>query len=621
MITTCRVLLFTILLCASALAQYRTEEWTLRSGWNAIYLGVDPGETSLGLLLAGDLDIDEVWEWSPRDLDPTIDPSNPPSGSNATDEWRVWRRGNALNSTFTTFKPHKAYLIHTTGTTERRFTLKGAVLLPKVSWRIDGLNLVGFPVSESAPQQLTNYLNGSGIVDGNTTVYRYLPGDLGDSNPALIPTPFVQAKRGEAFWVRSNRYSDFYGPVSVDIALDTGLHFGSSGSLKRLVLRNRTDEAVTVTLAPEAAEAAPGESAALPEPTLLTRDRNDAGSYTYTSLGAGKVIEIPARDSVGISLSVDRAAMTGNPGDQYEGLLRVTDDAGLTEIYVPVSAEQASLAGLWVGEARISKVQNQLQRFQRDEDGNYEYHVVEDEAGKEHVQHLPVYKLDAEGNEILDGAGNPIPDHDFGLNNTAQEFALRIIVHVDDDANATLLSQVYAGVIGEEASEGEGNKVESKLVQGLTSAESLLLEKHLSTAVRLSCAHLPTRKAVVAKDGASLAPGSSVSFALTIEENHPSNPFLHTYHPDHDNKDASFKAFDAGKGIESFKIERAITLSVNAAASPEDGPQWGTSLLTGTFLETVTGIHKKPIAAEGHFALGKVSDIAVLQTPAPPTPH
>jgi hypothetical protein len=110
----------------------------------------------------------------------------------------------------------------------------------------------------------------------------------------------------------------------------------------------------------------------------------------------------------------------------------------------------------------------------------------------------------------------------------------------------------------------------------------------------------------------SLAPSASLTTTVSLGANHPSNPFLHTYHPDHDNKDARFEN-PALAGTESHTVNRAITLALNAAAGPGDGPEWGTSLLSGTFSETVTGIHKKPIAATGIFAIGKVSDIAVLQ--------
>lgn len=573
------------------MAQYRTESWDLVPGWNAIYLNIDPGDDPLEIALAGDLDITEVWQWRPGGLDPSLDPAL--TTSTGADEWKVWRRDDLANSTFNIFSPHAAYAILTTSA--QTFTLKGKVIVPRVRWRTDGSNLVGFPIN--GQKQLSDYLTGSGIVGSNTEVYRYVGGDMSENNPALAPANLIQAKRGEAFWIRSHKFSDFYGPVSVDIALDSGLDFGAGGSLKRLVIRNRTDDAISVAVSPIASEAAPGESTAPTAPTLLTRERDaTSGLFNYSPFGAGTNLTIPPRDSVGLSLSVDRSVMPGAPGAQFAGLLRVTDGGGLTDIYLPVTAEKASLAGLWVGEARISRVQNQLQRFQRDEDGDY----LVDGNGK----YVPEYERDGNGDLVLDGGGSPIPVGDQDLNATAQEFKLRLILHVNAAGTATLLSRAYAGIISDD---GAGTTL-----TGIATEESFLHASHLATAVRLSTSHLPTD--FVQEMSGSLAPSASLTTTVSLGANHPSNPFLHIYHPDHDNKDARFEN-PALAGTESHAVNRAITLALNAAAGPGDGPEWGTSLLSGTFSETVTGIHKKPIAATGIFAIGKVSDIAVLQTP------
>lgn len=591
----CRLLVAWVLLSASAFAQYRTESWDLIPGWNGIYLNVDPGTEPLDILLASDLDILEVWQWRPGGLNPTIE-SLAGQGNSGADEWRVWRRDDPLNSTFTVMVPHAAYLIQTNLT--RTFSLKGKVVAPKVRWRIDGSNLVGFPIKEGATQTLSAYLAGSGIVDNDTDIFRYTGGDLGQNNPASVPARLVQARRGEAFWIRSTKFSDVYGPVSVEVAFDSGLHFGAAGSLKRVLLRNRTDSEVTVTLEPVDSEPAPGETAVPAQPMLLTRERDaDTGFFVYSPLGASTTLTIPAQDSVGLSLSVDRSAMPGQAGDLFASLLRVTDQGGRTEIYLPVTAEKAGLAGLWVGEALITRVQNQLQRFQRDDDGNYRVDPI---TGR----HVPEYEVDSNGLLILDGDGKPIPVTDQELNDTAQEFKLRLVVHVDASGQATLLSRAYAGVISDD---GAGNQL-----TGITTAESLLHPDHLKTAVRLSCSHLPSD--LVQGMAGTMNPGAALTTTVVLGANHPSNPFLHTYHPDHDNKDARF-ANRLPAGLESHTVERAITLTVNNTPGPGEGPEWGTTLLTGTFSETVSGIHKQSIAASGIFAIGKVSEIATLQTP------
>ncbi|MFT6864133.1 MAG: hypothetical protein ACJAVK_002695 [Akkermansiaceae bacterium] len=556
----------------SANAQYRTESWDLKPGWTAIYLNVDTGSESLDTLLAANPDITDVWQWRPNGLDPSLNSTAQGTGA---DEWKVWRRGDTGNSTFAIMSPNSAYLVKMKATAlPQTLSLKGEVVAPRVQWRTDGSNLVGFPIKTGTTPQLNRYLGGAGIIDNNTEAYRYVGGELSDTNPGLLPARLISAKRGEAFWVRSDKFSDFYGAVQVEVALDSGLYYGTGGSLKRLVLRNRTDREITVTLAPAASEAPPGGGAALAAPMLTTRERNEEGFYVYSPLGAGLTVTLPAGEARGVALGVDRAAMAGNSGDQFAGLLRVTDAEGYSEIFLPVTAEKGSLAGLWVGEARISQVQNQLQRFQRD----------------------------ADGKNVVDDDGQLIPESsETGLNDTQQEFKMRLIVHVNDAGQATLLSRAYAGVI---ADDGEGN-----VTTGLAVDESELDSGNLETAVRLSSAHFPVGLRQVLTN--SFAPGSSLTATITLGANDPTNPFLHTYHPDHDNKDARFENV-LDPGIESHTVNRNIILGIKAAAGPGEGPQWGNTLLSGTFSETLTGIHKQSIQVSGIFALGKVSDIPTL---------
>lgn len=590
-----RLLLLSLLLSvAPAVAQYRTESWLLEPGWTAIYLNVDTGLETLDTLLAGYPDITDVWQWRPNGLDPSL---LQPGNATGADEWKVWRRGDAPNSTFLIPSPHAAYLVRLeTNASAQTLSLKGKVVAPRVQWRTDGTNLVGFPVKPGTTPQLNRYLKGAGIVDDNTEAYRFVGGPFSASNPLQAPIRTINASRGQAFWIRSDKYTDFYGPIQVRVALDDGLNYGSGGSQKRVVLTNQTSAAIDVTLQVTPSESAPGASVVLPTPALTLRSRNDDGFNVYSPLGASHTVTIPAKGSVGLTLGIDRGVMGGSPGDQFAGLLSVTDGGNFSEVFLPITAEKTSLAGLWVGEAQITKVQNQLQRFQRGDDGNY---LVDDDGN-----YVPEYLKDGNGDLVLDGSGDPIAQTDQELNETAQDFKLRLLIHVDEAGQATLLSRVFAGTISDD---GAGNRL-----TGLTTAESLLHQDHVQDAVRLTAAHLPVD--FIQNMSGTLLPGSALSSTIIIGPNDATNPFLHIYHPDHDNKDARFEN-TLPEGYESHQIGRAMTLTFNGAGQAGEGPQWGTSLLSGTYSETLSGIHKNNIATSGIFALGKVSDIAILQKP------
>ena len=98
---------------------------------------------------------------------------------------------------------------------------------------------------------------------------------------------------------------------------------------------------------------------------------------------------------------------------------------------------------------------------------------------------------------------------------------------------------------------------------------------------------------------------------MSLPHTDATNPFLHTYHPDHDNLDARFNATPLDAGIESHTVSRAITLTMDAV-SPTGDPAWGAGTLSGAYAETLTGLHKNPIGAEGRFTLRRLSEITTL---------
>ena len=83
-----RLALITLLLSTLGLhAQWTTESYSLRSGWNAIYPFVDCTHTPIDDLLTAQPEIQEVWQWNParlegRSIDTTL-PGNCPTFNNS----------------------------------------------------------------------------------------------------------------------------------------------------------------------------------------------------------------------------------------------------------------------------------------------------------------------------------------------------------------------------------------------------------------------------------------------------------------------------------------------------------------------------------------------------------
>ena len=110
-----------------------------------------------------------------------------------------------------------------------------------------------------------------------------------------------------------------------------------------------------------------------------------------------------------------------------------------------------------------------------------------------------------------------------------------------------------------------GLRQDTNLVVATT--EGVLDVSHLNVARRITATHLPWAATNVpwTFSGGALAQGGT--YATTIREpydDQASNPYLHTYHPDHNNLDTELTPHELPMGSESYEIDRTITLSLSA---------------------------------------------------------
>ena len=192
---------------------------------------------------------------------------------------------------------------------------------------------------------------------------------------------------------------------------------------------------------------------------------------------------------------------------------------------------------------------------------------------------------------------------------------LRLLLHVDADQNIRLLKEV---IIMRETGDNGG---------------MVLLTDHEK---------IPEYSGVAARDGEMVGrrisavgmdfldddesnPGTrrmtgqnnSLSCELVLPRLYPTNPFLHQYHPDHDNLDSRYKAYsDDGAFQEVPEIIRQIQMNIATGGDGEDPasipPGWGRTLLEGEYTEVISGLHKTDITVKGDFTLNRVSDVDLL---------
>ena len=183
---------------------------------------------------------------------------------------------------------------------------------------------------------------------------------------------------------------------------------------------------------------------------------------------------------------------------------------------------------------------------------------------------------------------------------TARAFLLRLIIHVDDAGVARVLSQAYVG-----------NLAATGHAPGICTHEGGLWADTKADALRLVSSQMPLDR-VISGTGA-FAVGRTLTYTIPLPFDDVTNPFVHTYHPDHDNLDARFKPL--GAGVESYTVTRVVTLTFTAA--PPDGSTvsgWGTTVYGGTYAETITGLNRQPLTVGGAFGMRRVSEVAAIDT-------
>jgi hypothetical protein len=554
-----------LLLSVSAKAQWQSSTYALKGGWNAIYLHGEANHATLETLFAGNPEIEEIWRWNPNP-DQVQFTSSPLVPSGGTPEWSTWSR-NGGGTTLGQMTGPAAYLVKCQGTAVNSYslTIPQRMKPPSADWVINGANLLGFPtkLSGSYPTFSNYFTTFPAAIAANTKIFQYVGGPLGAANPSRVFSPaFERVDRNKAYWFDSKVVGNFYAPLQITLSQAGGIDFGRTGEVITALLLNRTATTVTITVTPVASNAAPLGQEAITGSVPLLRRTFDSGSASWVSnpIAGPFSVAIPPQSSLELSFGIDRIAMTGPADAFYASLLRFTDAGNQFDILMPTTARQTTLAGLWIGEAQVSAVESK-------------------------------------------------PQAD-GILPTGRSYPLRYIMHISDDGTARVLSQVFMGTLAAAPNEF-----------GICTNESGLKADEKATARRISSVHMPLNRVLGSSAGSgSVAVPGTLTRTISIPFDDPTNPFVHQYHPDHDNKKPSGDPL--GAGFESYDIEREVTFTFTgtppAGSAVTSG--WGSSVIGGTYAETVQGLHKDTegvgtgngLKISGTFELRRASEIGSI---------
>lgn len=571
------VLVCSVVLCE---AQWLTQQVPLTPGWNAVFLELQPEPRSCDELFKN-YRIESVWKWDRRfstiqfTVDPaTLLPENP--------DWLMWLPPSEprafLNRLFE-LQGCQAYLIKVaSNAAPLTLAIKGRVILPRLDWYPHGLNLVGLPVHPKNPPTFTEFFSFTSEVDTSlgyaNQLYRLESSGRGRQ---IVQPARERIQPGVAYWIGCARRPEHTAAIHVK-PNGGSVDFGTLLSRNELSIRNpHRERTLTVRLQQRISEGAPltggFPEVAGPVPlSILTKDA--ASNWIWTEFPAnGLTRDLAPKEEWILQLGLRRQDLTPftpqrTNGFIYASLLEITDTAESILIRLPVVAQGTggllasgtsgieavdTQEGLWVGQATVNQVT------------------------------APAYTED------LLPTPSPLP--------------FRLLVHVDGNGQASLLQQVVLA--------WDSTLVEPPHTNGAYAiyAEAADLPANATNVARISSAAFPIMPPVALTnyDTNTGIFGSPLAGTFVVRYDDPVNPFLHRYHPRHDNKNWTFEPYS--EPVETRTIQRDLTLEFTPVTNAPANPFWGVDSVKGIYHETFSGLRAQPLRVQGEFTLQRISRI------------
>lgn len=313
-------------------AVVRTETFQLNSGWNAIYLSVDPLNSDPAAVFS-DSSIDVVASFRASgsfgqfSTDLTVDKLRLLG-------WGIWyapARDDSFLSTLWAIHGQTPYLVH--ATEAGSFAVRGAAMAAQRTWRSNAFNLVGFAVDPAAPPRFDQFFSAS-PAHRNQPIYRMVDGiwvRVQNPNATLM-------RSGEAFWVYCDGASDFSGPLAISGIEHGGLSLQSLE--KDLVLRNDAPYPLSSVLE----QVVEGENTVpLAVMVQVVGEKSQRVQSIPVPMGRGawrqELPVLEPGESIRIPFKMQAADSSVGP---VESLLCIRTDVG-TETWIPVRGIQEEL--------------------------------------------------------------------------------------------------------------------------------------------------------------------------------------------------------------------------------------------------------------------------------------
>ena len=558
--------------------QWLTQSIPLVPGWNAVYLEVQPEPSACAEIFRG-LPVQSVWKWDRRfsTIQFTVDPA---TLLEEAPDWLVWLPASdprAFLSRLPELQGCQAYLIKlATNAAPVTLPIKGRVLVPRLEWYPHGLNLVGFPVNPASPPTFSDFFRFTPEVDTSRSyqneLYRL---DSQGRGSRIVQAARERLSPGVAYWIGCARAPAYQSALHVTPEGASALDFGSLLVRRDLTIKNtHPTNSLTVWLRQRVSESPPttGGYAELAGPVPLSYLSKDSSNQwvwgQFPTAGLSRTLA--HGEEWLLRLGVRRLDFApyqpqGTNGFAYQSILEVSDAGQSLRLRVPVVAQAAGpLAGatvlgahdenegLWVGNATVDQI------------------------------NAPAYT----GTNLL---STPAP------------MSFRLLVHVDGYGQARLLQQVVLA--------WDNTLTNAPHTNGAYAlyANDTQVPAAATDVSRISSVAFPVMQPASLTGTLT----NALTGTVTVGFADPSNPFLHRYHPMHDNLDWNWQPYT--NAVETRTIVRALALTCNALTNDSVNPYYGADNVSGIYHETLSGLRAQPIVLQGVFALQRISQINTLQ--------
>jgi hypothetical protein len=639
-------------LCASLIPGARAAQTTqtvpLAYGWNAVWLEVGPVDAGGRALTA-----DQVF----RSEDFRIDRVASQTGFVGTAEftsdaeslfnqggWDVWalnpQSGQSANIAI---RGNHAYLVHVApnagvavqdGDPAGMLNLQGEVEFHQPTWEKGGFNLVGFGI-QGTPT-FASLMAGSNIeVDGSVGAAPNVQ-RLDSATGAWRAVKGTDtAENGKAYWIHvpyTLPGKGWAGPVATDFpgAITGSMNFGSGpGSLRvaspanpgatvlmssaELTFSNRegsggTQHNVTLSrLAPQASDPTAGDLLffalqPLPQDLKWQTQSDLSADWQAAALGAGA--------SKSVTVAVQRNWTTGINLREHLYKISVSLSGGSVYRYLPVTATNADLpadgsstpaassfTGLWAGRIIVNQVTSlgtagaPVQPTSSQLPLGIYIHV--DANGQARLVPRSILMQTKTASSALD------PTPVLVVNEARIPFFEGIQQRADGVRVGLRLETPNFDLPRDLSSASLSSSLRSSVATARNVAPADVTDSDVSAYFSLGTRgsrppDLPEQYLSALPLDGQLGVGKTVQTPdanpLSLDPFHRSNPFRHTFHPQH------------GVG---YAITRRFSIRFDAAP--------GTSILTGTYQETTSGLARQDIVSKGTISLQKVSSAATLE--------